>query len=267
MMFSWRAKRQLAALLFVVAVLGVAWFFAVQPFLPGPTCTDGRRNQHEIGIDCGGPCGPCEVRNPLPFTIFWSRAVAVGERMYDVAAEIQNQNETLSAASLAYRFVMRDQRGEIATISGTTFVYPQERLHIAETIRLDREADRIPTEVAFEIVDATWELREIERPNIVVEQRDYSVREVLGKKQSTVEARLANRTDFDFRNAEARILVFDKEQNLLGASLVVFENFESRSVQTVQATWPITFPRDPGPIIVEARANALDRLNFIVPGE
>ena len=266
-MLSWRAKRQLAALLFVVVVLGVTWFLAVQPFLPGPTCMDGRRNQREIGMDCGGPCGPCEVRNPAPFRIFWSRAVEVDKHLYDVAAEIQNPNETLSATSFTYQFILGDQRGEISRMVGTTFVYPQERLHITEVLRLDAGVDRVPTEVAFEVVDATWELREVERPNIVVERRDYSVREVFGKKQSTVQARLANRTDFDFRNVEARILVFDEEQNLLGASRVAFENFRAWSVQTVQVTWPVAFSRDPGSIIVEARANALDRLNFIVPGE
>jgi hypothetical protein len=26
---------------------------------PAPTCTDGRRNGSETGIDCGGSCGPC----------------------------------------------------------------------------------------------------------------------------------------------------------------------------------------------------------------
>jgi hypothetical protein len=29
------------------------------PNPPLPTCNDGIENQHETGVDCGGPCGPC----------------------------------------------------------------------------------------------------------------------------------------------------------------------------------------------------------------
>ena len=34
-----------------------------------PNCTDGRQNQGESGIDCGGPCTSCELRQLKPIEI------------------------------------------------------------------------------------------------------------------------------------------------------------------------------------------------------
>src|SRR4030042_4078078 len=32
-------------------------------FKPAPTCSDGTQNQNETGIDCGGPCPACAIKD------------------------------------------------------------------------------------------------------------------------------------------------------------------------------------------------------------
>jgi len=36
-------------------------------FKPAPTCSDGKQNQGEEGVDCGGPCADCAIRDLFEF--------------------------------------------------------------------------------------------------------------------------------------------------------------------------------------------------------
>ena len=55
MAISWAAKKQLTYLLFaLVAVAGL--IAAIWLNITAPSCTDGKQNQDEQGIDCGGVC-------------------------------------------------------------------------------------------------------------------------------------------------------------------------------------------------------------------
>jgi hypothetical protein len=56
-MISWSKKRQtfyiVTAMVFFILVVGLPVFFAT--YKP-PSCSDGKQNQNEKGVDCGGPC-------------------------------------------------------------------------------------------------------------------------------------------------------------------------------------------------------------------
>jgi hypothetical protein len=41
----------------LILAIGVGIYFIING--QQPNCYDGAQNQGEIGIDCGGPCGPC----------------------------------------------------------------------------------------------------------------------------------------------------------------------------------------------------------------
>ncbi|MDD4931727.1 MAG: hypothetical protein PHG66_06315 [Candidatus Colwellbacteria bacterium] len=47
--------------LLIMVLLGVGAYFLM--FKPMPTCTDGILNQKEEEVDCGGPCGGCDLRH------------------------------------------------------------------------------------------------------------------------------------------------------------------------------------------------------------
>lgn len=254
-MFSWRARRQLIGLLIAAIPLILLGFWLFPKILPEPACFDNRKNQGEVEIDCGGPCAPCELRNPKTVTLFWSKAVPVGPSIYDVAAEVENQNEVLSAKKLEYEFTLFDAIGPVAIRRGRTFLFAQERLHLIE---VGLGTTREPTRVEVKILKADWELRQDPKPNILVERRDYLVEEADNRRKSVVEAVISNRATLGFKEVEARVVLLDRNENLVGANRVIIENFLAGERRAVRFFWPEELPGEAATIIVEPRVNVFD---------
>lgn len=252
---TWRVRRQLIVLLIAAIPFAALGLWAFSKFLPAPTCTDNTKNQKELGVDCGGPCGPCELKNPKPLTLFWARVVPAKEGVYDVAAEIQNENEVLSSANLEYEFTLSDDFGPVAFRKGKTYVFAQERLHVIEA---NIPTVRMPTRVSFKVTNVGWEFRREPKPNIVVEKRDFKVDESQGRKQSIIDTTLVNRTSVHFTKVEVLAIVLDKEGNLLGANRVVVEGLPAASRKEARLLWPAEISGDVALVIVEPRVNIFD---------
>ncbi len=251
-MFSWRAKRQLAVLAIMSAVIGFFIFRLVSHLGPGPTCFDGVQNQGEVGADCGGPCEACELRNPKPLSIFWARAARASPGVLDGAALIENPNETLSSAAVNYQFTFFDEIGEIARRAGTTFVYPQERFYAVEPAIA---TVRVPTRIEFKITGVTWQIARFRAPVFIVERREYSVRKSDTGNQGVVEALVTNTASVGFRAMETSVVVFDLDGNLIGVNRVLNENVEAGSSVSVVSIWPTQLPGKSFAIDVRPRIN------------
>lgn len=261
-MISWRVRRQLIALLIVIVPMATLVFWAVSKSLPEPTCFDGRKNQGELQTDCGGPCAPCELRDPRPISVFWARAVPVRPDTFDVAAFIQNQNEALSSVKVEYEFTLFDSFGEVARKSGSTFILSQERMYVVET---NLKTVRAPVSVEFRIRNINWQFRKGERPNFVVEKHEYKVVEENGKEESLVESSIANRSPFDFREIEVAFVVLDRMGNVLGVNRVVAENFLGGSRRLVKSIWPQKLAGEVAVVEIEPRVNIFDPAIILKP--
>lgn len=254
-MFSWRARRQIVVLLIMVAPLVIAGLFLVPVFIPEASCSDNKKNQGELEVDCGGPCVPCELKNPRAVEIFWARAVPVRENIYDVAAFIHNPNIVLASDKVIYEFNLFDEFGLVASVKGKTFIVAQERTHIIEA---NAVTSRQPTRVEFRVKEVKWQLKETPLPNIIVERRDYKVMENQGIKQSLVEASIQNRANLDFSKVEVNFLVFDKDGNLVGANKTVVDNLAAGSRKTVKSLWPGLLRGEAATVEIEPRVNIFD---------
>lgn len=261
-MFSWRAKRQLIILSIpALLILGLGFLFFRQ-LLPTSTCFDNKKNQSEFAVDCGGPCGPCELKNPKSLETFWARAVLVRPQTYDVAAEIRNPNEVLSSAKIEYEFILFDNFGLVARKVGETFILPQERTHIIEA---NLNTTREPSRVEFKVLDIDWQFKKQEPSNLIVERRDYRIVDSDGKKQSLVEASILNRSPFNFSEVLVNFVVLDKQGNLLGANKILVENLLAGSHQVVKSIWPQKLNGEATTISVEPRVNFFDPTIIIKP--
>src|SRR3989338_9421891 len=254
-MASWRTNRQLFILfLILVPVVGIGAFL-ISRLVPVPTCSDGLRNQGEFGVDCGGSCAPCELKNPKPVTVFWARAVHVRGDTFDVAAFIENPNEILSSPRLKYEFTLFDAFGPVAVQKGSTFLLAQERTHVIEA---NVKTTRQPVRVEFRVTDVTWQLQEGERLNILVERRDYRVVKDNGRTLSVVETNILNRTSFDLNEVAAHFTVLDQDGNLLGANRILVDRLLSGESRLVKSIWPAVFTGEIAAIEIEPRVNILD---------
>lgn len=259
---SWRARRQLIVVLILAIPLVGLGIWLIPKFLPEPTCSDNRQNQGEIEVDCGGPCAPCELRNPAPIAVFWARAVPVRPGSFDAAALIENPNEVLASAKIEYEFSLFDERSQIGRQIGETFILPQERVHVVAT---GLATTREPRRVEFAVRAIEWQVFRGERPNFVVERRDYRVRDADGRLESVVEAVIQNRSPFDFREVGVHVLVLDREGNLLGANRLVLERFRSGERRTATSLWAGELKGEVATIVVEPRVNVFDPSVILKP--
>lgn len=261
-MFSWRSRRQVVALLIIAIPIVLFGFFLVTRALPEVSCFDKKQNQGELGVDCGGPCGPCELKNPKPLTLFWSRLVPVRENSYDVVALVQNPNEVLSSAKVDYEFTIFDGLRPVARITGSTFVYAQERMHIMEPNVKTLET---PTHVEFKITNIDWQFDERTRPNFVIEKRDYSVEGQNNAKRSIVSARVLNSNLFDFKDVLVQAVVFDNDGNVLGSNRTIVTDFLAGTRREVKLPWPEELKGEALSVVVEARVNIFDSNTILTP--
>lgn len=261
-MLSWRARRQLSAIFVVVLFIGVVLALNIKRFIPAPTCFDNKKNQGEVEVDCGGPCAPCELRNPKPIGVFWARAVPIRQNNYDVAAFIQNPNEVLASANITYEFALFDSLGEIARRGGKMFIYPQEQVHVVEA---GLSTTRQPSRVEFKITSADWTVFKQDRPSLIVANRNYKVADISGRRQSTIEATIQNRSALDLREVAVTFLILDVNGNLLGTNRTVVNNLNANTSQPVVSTWPEELKGDVGSIEVEPRVNIFDPTIILKP--
>ena len=79
-------------------------------FYDKPTCFDGKQNQDESGVDCGGVCEKvCSFQAVKP-NIIWSRSFKVSEGIYNAIAYIENPNIRAEAFAVPYVFKIFDER-------------------------------------------------------------------------------------------------------------------------------------------------------------
>ena len=254
-MFSWRARRQLFITVLILAAFAGIGFWIFQKFLPAPSCMDQKQNQGEFGVDCGGPCAPCELKNPKPVTTFWARAVKVRENVFDAAALIQNQNEVLSSGSVVYEFALFDEFGLVTRKRGETYLLAQERTSIIEPSIM---TTRDPTRVEFRILGINWQVRKDIHPNVFAERREYKVIMTGEKKQGVVDASILNATSYDYRLVDVHVLVLDTDGNLLGTNRSVLERVRAGSRNAVRFIWPGELPGTAASVQVETRLNIFD---------
>ena len=84
--------------IFLFLAIGTGGYFL---FHAAPTCMDGKQNQDETGIDCGGICAMACMETVIgePIVIREVMVLPVENGVYDVVARIYNPNNTVGAES------------------------------------------------------------------------------------------------------------------------------------------------------------------------
>ncbi|MEK7596406.1 MAG: hypothetical protein AAB564_02585 [Patescibacteria group bacterium] len=249
---NWRAKRQIfylaifAAL--ALAILGAAIFW----FSSEPTCFDGRKNQKEEEIDCGGPCGKkCagETKNPA---VLWSRAIKTSDGIYDAAALVENPNIFAGIQSLPYKFKLYDQRNVLVGVrEGEIFVNPAERFMIFEPGIVTKE--KIPARAVLEMAakeEIDWVRIEKNPPNFSVEKKTF-----YKDPFPFLEVKVHNRSLTSFPEVYVNAVIYDKDNNVQAASQTVLDAVEPDALRFAFFTWQKPFEKEAEIIEIFLRAN------------
>lgn len=102
---SWASRRRAFIVGGILALaIGVIAVVLVATLYDTPSCTDGKQNQNEDGVDCGGPCAYlCSAQVAAP-SVRFVRQLASPSGRTDVIAYLDNPNPT--AAVRGARFTI-----------------------------------------------------------------------------------------------------------------------------------------------------------------
>jgi len=256
---DFRARRQFAALLVFVMILGLAGFIFWRSFVHEETCSDGRLNQNEEAIDCGGACVPCLVKNRKEPEVRWARATSMRADMYDAVVEVRNPNDRVAASRIDYEFRLIDGAGNIAARQrGRSFLYASELAHFVE---FGIRATSTIARVEFSVSDTDWVVSDALRPDIIAADRVYAVEERDGVRVSVARALLQNRSLRDMADLRVTAFLLDESGNLLGANGTEISEVRPEDSVSLVFSWPVVFGAPVEAIIIEARPKRFDLSN------
>src|SRR5271157_2786511 len=123
---TWAFKRKFFYAAIVVVFLAVSGFLIIYPHLnQAPTCTDGKQNGDETGIDCGGSCPLACTFQVNQISIRWARSFEVVPGRYNAVAYLVNSNKNTAIEKINYRFRFADKDNiYIGKREGSTYVPP-----------------------------------------------------------------------------------------------------------------------------------------------
>src|SRR3989344_9184085 len=147
---SWSLKHKL---IYLGVFLGALFFTVIVPlffsFSKNPTCFDNKKNQDELGIDCGGACQKICLSQITTPIVLWSKVFRVSDGVYNALALLENPNTNAVTDSLSYTFKLKNGQGNIVTQrTGRTFVPDNNVVAIFESGLM---VSSVPQTVEFEI--------------------------------------------------------------------------------------------------------------------
>jgi hypothetical protein len=112
MSLSWEfRKKWLRIIVGSIVLIAALAAFIYFNFLKKPeTCFDGKQNQNETGVDCGGSCLKICEAEASPLIKLWTRPFIVSPGIASVVAYIENPNETAGIKSIPYEIRIYDDR-------------------------------------------------------------------------------------------------------------------------------------------------------------
>ncbi len=233
-MATWATKRKLTylgimlAFLVIVVSIPLIFFFDKQP-----TCFDGKKNQNETGVDCGGVCTKlCRADTTLPI-VSWQRLFRVSKGVYSAVAYVENPNLNSTATNVPYTFRVYDKANIlIIEKNGTASISPIGVTPIFESGILVGE--RIPARVTFTFLSKPdWIVTKkiIPRITIAIDEKNFD-----GTLPS-LRATLTNTTLKNIPHFEVVAILYDENDNATASSKTVVDSISGEQKVDIVFSW------------------------------
>ena len=219
--------------LVLALVIYVFYLFAI--FSQPASCFDGRRNQQEEGVDCGGSCAPCGLASVQAIATTTPQVLEIDSDRVSVIAEIRNPNIEFGAESFAYTLNIYNFDGQkIHTEFGESFIYAGEIKNIVEP--LIRVPFRSVGSSELLISDIVW-LPSIEFEKPVTQVTD--VRTEITNIGVKVSGLVTNNSAFSLNNVEIIATTFNRDALRLGISRTKLQRLNSFEQLPFSITVPV----------------------------
>lgn len=262
---DYRLKKQLtiiAVILIFLVLLGAGIYFFL--LKPEPTCFDNKKNQGEIEIDCGGPCVPCEIYTVKDIETVWVKTIRSNGNLYDIVAKVRNPNPNFGTANFVYKFEIKGQDGQIiGTRQGSTFILPDEIKYLIE-INFESEKPVASANLIIEKVEKNnWQqLKDYQAPKIFVSDKNF--RNQTGLEYfAEASGMIRNETSFDFSKVFVSVVVFDRNQEVIGVSKTEASSVLSGEGRYFSTKWFYKIRGEVGSVDMQAETNLFLDENYM----
>lgn len=225
---------------------------------------DGKRNQNETGVDCGGLCGACVVEPILEDIRVLETSWVLGGKgnVYDVVGKISNPNNDYGASSVPYTFRVLDASGGVLLEKvGTSFILPKEEKYIVET---SLSLSGTPLRVELALGKVGWEkfAGYKEKPALEVFNKNYE-QIVSGVGFGQAKGLVVNNSPFDFTNLGIVVVLRDGAGKVVALQKTEQNTLRSGQQRDFTLLWPDPFPGDVKKVEVQTDANVYRSDTFI----
>ena len=240
---TWAGKRQLQYISGILFIIAIVVFILIYPSLTEkPTCSDGKQNGTETGVDCGGICFKvcsAEVSEPI---VLWSRAFHLTGSIYNLVALVANQNHSAAVQNANYEFKVYNTANKfIGRRDGSTYIPPNKQFAIFES-RFDAGQETVKS-VSFDLLpplswvklEPTLDVLPIETSEITMgTDRDFP----------TLNALLTNNSIYNLPAFDVVTILYDVNHNAINASKTHLLKLDSNKNSQLLFTWPEALPAD-----------------------
>ena len=232
MHIKWSFRRQFLYYGVAVVVLAVLSLATYTLFLNSPpSCSDGRQNADEHGVDCGGSCSlVCAVEAHDP-VVLWARAFRTSPQTYTVAAYVQNPNVSASTKALPYVLQLFDDHNLLVVeISGSLDIPPVRTVPIVAPNVVVGQRTVARTLLSFTGTPPVWR-KSAPLPTLRIGNQR------LAADGSTLSATIYNDSNVEVRDVVASAVLFDTVGTALSASKSILSRLGRKESQDIVFTW------------------------------
>lgn len=235
---TWAFRRRLIYIAILIVFFGGLGFWIGYPhFNQPPTCTDGKRNGDETGVDCGGSCQLACTAETDDLKVLWSRSFEVVPGRYNAVAYIENKNKTAALNSIKYRFRFADENnvyvgkreGQISVPTAGKYAIFEPAVDLGSSV---------PVYTSFEFLEEPiW----VQVPEERIKQAKVAVSNIeLTNEYSSpiLEAKLTNTSLFTLPRVDVIAILYDEDGNALSASRTYFDKMGPEAYVDATFTWP-----------------------------
>ena len=221
----------------IIFLIFVLFSFLIYLKIRGPviaSCFDGKKNQGEEGIDCGGPCPPCEVKTLQPLKIYPTQFLTY-ENSIDIIGLIENPNPNLALKKLRYYFEIYDVDDILraTTTIKETKLEPETKKYLLEINYLKPEfvIGSIKLKI-FEPLAEDW----IKKEKTKIPVSYYNEKIVQEDNKWKIKLTLFNQS-YLTQNLEVIGLVYNQNNSLVGIGKT-FISLSSQEVKEIYVSLP-----------------------------
>ena len=240
---TWASRRRLLIVfILVVAVGGISFWHFSPVLLKAPTCTDGKQDGDELGVDCGGTMctDMCSSQITLP-TVLWYRSFPVTDTVYNAAASIQNTNNAGTRA-IPYEFKIYDKNNILlARRDGVALIPPLGNYVIVETGIQVGTTPVGSTAFTFSSTPVVWERipDAVSRLRVTSSNTAFDTTGVVPR----LSAMLTNASPTaTLNNTSVSAVLYDANDNAVNVSKTVIPTLGPGASANAVFTWPQTLP-------------------------